>query len=286
MAFTFRKKTRCGKDNYRIAHFLDDGKKKYVYYTECQCTGVEEEKFRQLTVDRDIEIQPIPFFRPGQRIGPISICASSGSGKSIYCRKLTQEILDLAKLKIVHGEDGELEFQPPDPNKKPPIIKIEGVYLLTAATETDPAFSKFPPIRLDIDDAMENQVEIENFRNSVVIFDDFKKANKRQKQKFDWVNNLRMDLLDKSRKLGIHLLICNHRQRAGHDTALENIEAQAYVVFYRSNKVETRKLLSNYVDMTKSQIDELINRDDGMFSTAYVNRNPSFVITKHYMYFY
>lgn len=289
MSFTFKKKTKCGQTNVKIARITEDGKRRFIYYTECKCPDSEQDKFRELRVESGIT--PIPFWRPGQRIGPICVAASSGSGKSTYCRRLVDEILDLAKVRVVRDDNGEYEYKFPEDEEESgkgsaADLKIRGVYLLTAANSTDPAFEALPPVRLDIDDAIQNGAQIENFRNSVVVFDDFKNKNREFRAKFDWVDSLRTDLLDKSRKLGIHLIICNHRQRSGHETALENIEAQAFVVFYRSNKNETRKLLKNYVDMKNSQIDQLIEMDNGMFSSAYISRNPSFIITNNYMYFY
>lgn len=288
MSFTFKKKTKCGQNNIKIARITENGRRRFIYYTECKCSESAAEKFRELRVESGIT--PIPFWRPGQRIGPICVAASSGSGKSTYCRRLVDEILELAKVSVVKKDNGDYEYKHPEEDEEkgpnPEDLKIRAVYLLTAAKSTDPAFEGLPPVRLDIDDAMQNGAQIEDFRNAVVVFDDFKNKNRQFRAKFDWVNSLRDDLLDKSRKLGAHLIICNHRQRAGHDTALENIEAQAFVVFYRSNKNETRKLLKNYVDMKNAQIDQLIEMDNGMFSSAYINRNPSYIITNNYMYFY
>lgn len=277
--FTFAKKTKCGQRNVPIAHFLEDEKKKVIYYTECKCKDADD-KFSELQTQA--EIIPIPFFTPDQRIGPICICSLSGGGKSTYSARLLDEILMLDNKHVTLGEDEQPMIIQRHKKTQPPL-DLQGIYLVTSATSSDPAYDRFPPIRLDIEDAM-SKATIEDFANSVVLFDDH--TNQGSKDRDLWVNDLKNQLLERSRKLRTHLIICNHRQRAGNKTALENIESQAFVVFYRSNKNETRKLLTNYLDFNKRQIDNLLDIDDGRYSAAYINRNPSYIITRHRIYSY
>lgn len=275
--FTFNRKTKCQQRNIPIARFVEDDKEKTIFYTECRCKDADD-KFSEFQTEA--EIIPIPFFVEGQRIGPLCICSLSGGGKSTYAARLLNEILRLDNKHVVTDEDGNHNIV--QKSKKSPL-DLQGIYLVTAATSSDPAYDRFPPIRLDIQDAM-SKATIEDFANSVVILDDH--TNQGSKERDLWVNDLKNQLLERSRKLRTHLIICNHRQRAGSKTALENIESQAFVIFYRSNKNESRKLLTNYLDMSKSQIDNLLNIDDGRFSAAYIARNPSYIITRHRIFFY
>ena len=275
---TFNKKTKCNKPNIPIAYFIEDDKPKKIYYTECKCKDADD-KFSEL--ETTSELIPIPFFVENQRIGPICVCSLSGGGKSTYCARLLNEIIKLDNKHVTVGEEDGLPIIVQKHKKSP--LDLQGIYLITAATEADPAYDMFPPIRLDIEDAM-NKATLDDFANSVVLFDDH--TNQGSKERDSWVNDLKNQLLERSRKLRTHLIICNHRQRAGSKTALENIESQAFVVFYRSNKNESRKLLTNYLDFTKQQIDNLLSIDDGRFSAAYINRNPSYIITRHKIYAY
>ena len=131
---------------------------------------------------------------------------------------------------------------------------------------------------------MENDAQLEEFRNSLVVFDDY--TNQQYKEMDKWVDSLLKQLLERSRKLKTHLIIANHQQRAGHKTTLLNIESQAFVVFYMSNRNETAKLLKNYLDFNKENIAFLFTINNGRFSTAYINRNPRYVITNKLIYSY
>jgi hypothetical protein len=262
--FTFERKTKCKKYNIPIAHYEDDSGKKVVYYTECKCKDAED-KFSELRIEPPAIFNPIPFYTLNQRIGPISISAFSGGGKSTYANKLVKEIIKLNEKKY---------------NK----MDLQRVLLITAAQESDPAYEELGKIRVDIPYAMKNVKDLSDFANSVVIFDDH--TNQPSKDIDLWVKSLEKQLLERSRKLKTHLIVCNHQQRNGLKTSLLNLESQAFVVFYQSNRNETKKLLENYLDFNKEDLLKLFSINDGRFSTAYINRNPRYVITNHYLYTY
>jgi hypothetical protein len=263
--FTFEKKTPCKKWNTPIAHYQENGKRKVVYYTECKCPD-SIDKFKELQINplEEQVFTPIPFFSKNQRI-TISISGFSGSGKSRYCNKLVEEIIELNKKK--HND-----------------MNLERILLITSAQESDPAYENLGKIRLDIPYAMKNGVDINAFANSVLIFDDF--TNQPTKEMDLWVKSLEKQLLERSRKLKTHLIFCSHQQRNGFKTSLLNIESQSFVLFYQSNRNESAKLLQHYLDFSKKDIEKLFSIDNGRFSTAYINRNPRYVITNHYMYMY
>ena len=264
MPFSHKKKTSCKKLNIPIAWYSDDDdKKRIVYYTDCNCKD-NPDIFHQLKINS--KFQPIPFFVKNQRIGPISISALSGGGKSTYCNSLMEEIITL--------------------QKKEEILDLENIYLITSAQDNDPAYNYdlYGNIRLDIIHAIENNAELEEFSNSLVVFDDYTNQSSREIDK--WVEVLLKQLLERSRKLNTHLIVANHQQRAGPKTTLLNIESQAFVIFYMSNRNETGKLLKNYLDFNKENIAFLFTINDGRFSSAYVNRNPRYVITNRLLYSY
>ena len=141
--FTFERKTKCKKYNIPIAHYEDDSGKKVVYYTECKCKDAAD-KFSELKIDPSsspsssgLTITPIPFYTLNQRIGPISISAFSGGGKSTYANKLVKEIIKLNEKKY---------------NK----MDLQRILLITAAQESDPAYEELGKIRVDIPYAMKN----------------------------------------------------------------------------------------------------------------------------------
>ena len=119
-----------------------------LYYSECKCKDAGD-KFNELRIDGDSKFTPIPFYTIGQRIGPISISAFSGGGKSTYCNKLAMEIIELNK-------------------KKHNKMELQNVYLITAATESDPAYADLGKIRVDLLHAI-NNVSLEDFANSITI---------------------------------------------------------------------------------------------------------------------
>jgi hypothetical protein len=168
--------------------------------------------------------------------------------------------------------------------KKYNKMDLQRILLITAAQESDPAYEELGKIRVDIPYAMKNVKDLSDFANSVVIFDDH--TNQPSKDIDLWVKSLEKQLLERSRKLKTHLIVCNHQQRNGLKTSLLNLESQAFVVFYQSNRNETKKLLENYLDFNKEDLQKLFSINDGRFSTAYINRNPRYVITNHYLYMY
>lgn len=263
--FTFDKKQPCKSKNIPIAWFRDENdRKKIVYYIDnCKCESQHALSF--IDSPPGNVITPIPFFIKNQRIGPICIAAMSGGGKSTYCNRLAHEITELNK----HNDD----------------LELKNVYLITAANQSDPAYDteRYGDIRVDLPHAMKNAT-MEDFRQSLIIFDDYQ--NHANPEIEDWVKLLANQLLERSRKLQAHLIFCNHRQRAGQATTLLNIESQAFVLFYNSNRNESAKLLKDYLDFSKKDVNKLFAIDNGRFSTAYINRNPRYIITNEKIYAY
>ena len=99
--FTFERKTKCKKYNIPIAHYYAEpaALRVVVYYTECKCKDAED-KFSELRIELPATFTPIPFYTLNQRIGPISISAFSGGGKSTYANKLVKEIIKLNEKNI------------------------------------------------------------------------------------------------------------------------------------------------------------------------------------------
>lgn len=261
-----KKQTCCKSKNIPIGWFTgDDGAKKTVYYIDsCMCSD-KGDIFREISSPQGNTINPIPFFIKNQRIGPICISAMSGGGKSHYCNRLAREITEL--------------------NKRNSDLKLEHIYLVTAAIAADPAYDteNLGPIRLDLEHAMKNAT-IEDFAHSLVIFDDH--TNQPDPEIESWVKLLGNQLLERSRKLQAHLIFCNHRQRAGAATTLLNIESQAFVLFYNSNRNESAKLLKDYLDFSRKDINRLYSHDYGRYSAAYVNRSPRYIILNEKIYQY
>lgn len=81
------------------------------------------------------------------------------------------------------------------------------VYLFSAS-DKDSALDEYNPIRITKDEMNKGEFDIDNFRNSIVIFDDIDRF---ENNLSNIIRNFRDKLLEEGRKLNIHVLCTSHQ---------------------------------------------------------------------------
>ena len=232
--------------------------RKYIYYTETE----SEHTFRELRLSAEqkktSEIIPIWFKTKNQRTC-VNISAKSGAGKSVLLAKMLKEFLKL------YGKEYQQNW------------------LFTTASETDPAFKGLKLPRVDLEFAMDH-ARLEDVKDSVVVYDDA--AHSGSKELDEWLFRYMLQILEKSRKLNACFVSVNHDTRAGNATKLLNLECDAYVCFNQTNLNATVKLLKNYLDFDKQQIDMVKKVNNGRFTYLYISKLVPYLISQDRLIFY
>lgn len=242
MNFTYK-----GNKENLVAIIKGRSKKKYVYYT----FNDTRDAFSELELEGDEHFIPIPLKKKNQR-SCINLTGSSGSGKSVLVGKMIAEYLK-------HHKD-------------------VNVYMISAGdTRNDPAFENIKFQQIDIEYYYNNGYELEDFSDTLLIFDDFSHFTDPNHSKF--VLHLLNQLLERSRKLNCSIWVINHDARNFTKTKLLLLETKAFVMFPQHNKKSSRQLLQNYGEVDKDEITEMLGLNHGEFTFLYLCRVPSFYIT-------
>jgi len=107
------------------------------------------------------------------------------------------------------------------------------------------------------DEIINDGINIDEFKNSLVIFDDFEAINSKYKK---FVVELMSQMLTVGRKLFISLCIVKHVSNSGKDTQLLNLECTQVVLFpYFLNKRNLEYLCMNYLGLSKDDINTFLN---------------------------
>ena len=198
------------------------------------CIDNEDEaktSFNELKLDKDEFFQPISD--PKQERYIYYIIGRSGSGKSYFIK---QWILNFYRQ----------------------LYKKRKVYIFSALkddkTLDDLTFIK--RIKLDQEFLEDDEIEIDDFKDSLLIFDDTDTIkDKNIKQKVDHILD---EVLVIGRHHNISALITRHTATNGRDTKLILAESHSYVIFPNGmgNK-SISYLLDNYLGLDKSQIKKI-----------------------------
>jgi hypothetical protein len=177
---------------------------------------------------KDGKIVPLP---KKNIVDKIYICGVSGSGKSSYIGEYMKQY------------------------KK--MFRDSDIYLYSSIEE-DKVLDKHNPIRIDISDIENIQIEPFEFENSLVIFDDTntikdKEINNAVMSEKDW-------LLEQGRHFNIRLCISSHLIYDGHNTRRTLNEATQVVIFPKSSGLyQIKQFLKNYCGYERDEITNIIN---------------------------
>lgn len=187
-------------------------------------------KFNTLTLTGTSKFQQIPDVETERQIGFIT--GASGSGKSTYIKKYVMQY------------------------KK--AFKKNPIYLFSALKE-DESLDEVKPSRIKIDDALvSNPIDIEEFKDSMVIFDDIDVI--RDKKQREAVYDILNQVLEVGRHHNISCWVANHLPTAGKDTRRILNEAHFIVYFPHSGSArQLNYLLQDYIGLDKKDIKKLKN---------------------------
>lgn len=160
----------------------------------------------------------------------IYICGQSGSGKSYFTSNFVKEYKKL--------------------NPK------NSIYVISSIDE-DKSIDSLKPIRLNVlsTEFLEDDISSEDFKDSLVIFDDIDVfGNKVRKKIMAIVNNI----LQIGRHFNVSVCFTTHNPCAGNETKILLAEAHIITIFPKTTGNRALKyLLDNYLGLDSKQIDKI-----------------------------
>jgi hypothetical protein len=184
----------------------------------------------ELPTDSSFEVVPSPD--PKKR-EVFYVAGQSGSGKSYFARSVAQNYRRLY----------------PD----------RGVYLISKLMEDETLdnMAGGKPARVDIDSLVSDYPKLDEFKDCLVIFDDWDTLEKEQ---FKVVHKLIEDLAIMGRHTNTSMLILSHYLNNYKSTRLMLLEAHYLVLYPQSTSFKALKyVLENYGGLDKEQIQEARN---------------------------
>jgi len=190
----------------------------------------------------NVEIFPLLKYRKGEiQNHRLAVLGKSGSGKSYFIGQL----LDILKSKK-HG----------DQNRR--IIILSGVTEDEALDRPRGLKDEEEgPIRIDLNDPELGALKIEDFEDSITIFDDTEFIANKTVNKF--VNNLRNEMLEKARHHKIDIISVSHNALGGSLTRLVHSESTGAIFFPNHTQFhQLNSYLSKYIGLSKESIQKII----------------------------
>lgn len=122
---------------------------------------------------------------------------------------------------------------------------------------------------------------IEDYRDSLVIFDDFTGVANPSLLKA--IENLKNAILELGRQHNIYCICIHHKTLGGKSTKVELTEATHLVVFPRGGKAEARHLLERYMYYSKADIDRILDKDTMLKDRWICIIRPNIIISERYI---
>jgi hypothetical protein len=171
----------------------------------------------------------------------IAIIGKSGSGKSVYIGRM----LDVMK---------SAKFG--DPEKD--IVIISGVDEDTPLDKTrGSGEKKSAPERIDIYGDEIKDMDLKDFENCIVVYDDIENLTDKSVNKM--IHNLRNSMLEKGRHHQTDIISVSHNALASNTTRLLHSESTACVIFPSyMNSHQMKSYLTKYLGLSKTNIDKII----------------------------
>ena len=181
-------------------------------------------EFKQLKIPNDAKLQQVPDTTKEREI--VYMTGPSGSGKSTYTRKYLEQW-----------------------KKK---NKDKEIYMFSSLPE-DESLDDVKPQRIKLDSSIyEDPIEVEEFKDSVVIFDDIDVIS--DKKIRDAVYNILNKVLEIGRHFKITALVTNHLPTNGKDTRRILNEAHQVIYFPHSASGRIKYLLIDYLGLDKKMV--------------------------------
>ena len=221
-------------------------KRKRVYHTFSPTHDKDAVKHMDFRDEPNTIVKYVPQLIKGQRYSCF-ISGGSGSGKSSRAAEIIRQL------------------QRAYPEKKCYVFS-------SVQTFNDPAFKRLDlkHIRAKPDKlGVYMSLEMEHLADSIILWDDFLSDQR------DEVNTKTLKLLNSclelGRKLGINCVVINHHSRDYHRTRTVIAESPVWVLFPVTNSHATSRLLKEYGDFNKSDLEAIKGVQEGRFTTVYVS---------------
>lgn len=230
----YNKKCICLVENE--ADDSDNEKELVIKINGKQFKGLEKiaQDFKQVMDDKRKEIVIpdgclVPLPRTDKR-DCYYIAGAEGSGKSFFASKYIKE------------------YQKLFPNKD---------FYIFSKVKDDEALDDLEPKRIELDDdIIDDPIEVEELKDSIVLFDDIDTIN--DKQILETVRNLRDSILEVGRHHNIYILTTAHNMTNNKATKMSLLESSCVVFFPgMGDKYHINRFLKEYVGLDKAQINKI-----------------------------
>lgn len=208
-------------------------------------------------------------------------------GKILKGLTIRQAVAEVDELLSEDGENKEIELEPGDSIQVLPSEKSERVLVagpsgrgkstwacgygkkwlennpdgdiwIFVRTVGDPAFKGLDYNEVQVEKVDDLSFEIEDFSNSLCIFDDMEHITDDKKKK-KAIQHLMNDLITNGRKLGIYTMCLSHTLMKGTDSKVINNEANKIVLFPGGGDRQNLKFLQEYAGMQLNEARMIIS---------------------------
>jgi len=224
--------------------FVDD---KQQYKTNSEN---DDTKFRIKNIYTGDKLEPIPYLKEGQR-SAVYISGCSGCGKSTF----STELIDWYRILNKNKKEIFL-FTRADGGRDPAFKKYENEVITKSYRGKKVEIPVFNSYNVEEDFNLVSQIKVKNLHDSIVIFDDWESINDVKKKQTIYC--LIKKILEEGRKLSINVIIITHGTMQGNLTKPILFESDSYVVFPLTGPRNFRSLLTNYSEVDKDEIDNIL----------------------------
>lgn len=190
---------------------------------------LKDKRVKKLTFD-DEYVEPIPYLdlKHDQR-SMVFIASISGSGKSHLAAKLVKRYREIHK----------------DKERK--------LYVFTITKTVDPVFESDSHLAwIPLEHEEFPLITPEMLKDSIVLFDDWSSLTDPKLRLY--VQHFIQDIAERSRKLGIDLLIIGHQLQANQQTKAVIFESDTYCLNFNTSINASMKFCSSYCDLSKDEL--------------------------------
>jgi len=193
----------------------------------------------------------------------------AGSGKSSFASYLAGELRNIRETK-----------------ERP----VKQIVMMTTTDSLDPAFAHFvkPPqdnvedpfIQINVNNPLfATTITIDALKDKILIFDDYDAVNKKL---YVFIDMLLRQCLEHGRKAGIDVIVINHQTTNYFKTRHIIFECDSYVLFPSANMNSVKKFIKSYIDLSKEELQTVIDIDYKMFGFLYIHKSmPRYIITNN-----
>ena len=124
----------------------------------------------------------------------------------------------------------------------------------------DPAYAKLNHVEfISLEDPRFLELDISDLEDRIILFDDHEnlKNPKLAKYALDFIK----DVLERTRKLGVDVVVINHMTQNYHATRNIIFECDTYYLNIAQNRNSSKRFLASYSELSKADIRDLVTRE-------------------------